>query len=160
MNVIKSISMLNILVQCVSIGSVHIDYRGDKHSIQVQRDQPCRFSELMSCFLFCSKRTKIFLTCVSSYLLKNNFLSCCVCVCMRDVTGNVWLVKLFHHNAKFSHLCNPNRHSINWLFRPASSRLPTLLPLDPRWGTMTLALEKWWKFKKPTTQVRWVKVHL
>lgn len=34
------------------------------------------------------------------------------------VTGPVWLVNmnLLHHNAKLSHLCNPNWHSINRQF--------------------------------------------
>lgn len=76
---------------------------------------------------------------------------CCVSVMSQDMW--LWLVNMKHHNAKFSHLCNPNRHSINRQFRPVASTLSSLPDLlhstlhDTNWP---LVLKISWKLKNPT----------
>lgn len=54
-------------------------------------------------------------------------------------------MNLLHRNAKFSHLCDPNRHSINRQFRPAASHLssPPSTQNDPLlWKSLAYKAQK------------------
>lgn len=122
--------MLHILVHRVSVNSVLIDFWPARTNIQYN-DQ--LISSVNECFLFYSKKTIMFHRSVHLSILKKDKTLLWMCVYICDVKGYVWLVNmnLLHHNAEFSHLCDPNRHSINMLFHPVACHLSWLPPKWP-----------------------------
>lgn len=126
--------MLNILLSLLILAILVYDQRWSMFNTRSGWSAR-QFSERISCFLFFNKKTifqrSVWLTFFLSYKIIK-YLALCLC----DVTGYVWLVNmnLLHHNAKFSHPCDPNWHSINWQFRPVASHLfwpPSCLQPNP-----------------------------
>lgn len=148
--------MLNILVLCVFFYLYWFLTREHKHSIQAQDDQLVSSvnESHVSCFVARKQKYSTGLC-----LLKKNFIhgremtNRLVCLC--EVTGYVrWVnMNLLHHNAKFSHLCNPNRHSIKRQFRLVAppplphpltaSTPPPMTQNDPQsWNSTALKAQK------------------